>query len=633
MTGHIRNGLAFLIPVTSIAWALSLMPRLGLLVFPEQVLAFVLALAMAVVFLDSDNKPVASFNTLLATTSLVGGIYLAVRVPILSEEAFFRPVETLAVSLVMIPLVVEAMRRAVGLSLVLVFLVFVAYALFGDMIPGKMQGHASSPAELLRFLGTDTTAMLGLPLSVTCFVVVMFILFGRVLQSTGGTAFFTGMSHALAGRGPGSPAKVSIIASSLFGSISGSAVSNVMSTGVVTIPTMTKSGIPPYRAAAIESVASTGGQLMPPIMGAAAFLMAEFLQIPYREILMAALVPALLYYLALFLQVDFLSRRFNLGTGEASGKESLKAVLRAGWLLPIPFAVLIIALFKFNLSPEMSVLAALVVLIVLSQLRHDNDQRMTPTNLFNDLVATGQSVAGLILVTAIAGMIIGILSNSGLSFSLGFVLLGFGEDTLLGLLLVTAIVCIILGMGLPTTGVYLLLATLAAPPLIDLGLQPMQAHLFVLYFGMLSMITPPVALAAFAAASLANAPQMRTGFEAMRLGWCAYLVPFLFVYHPALLLKGSLMDITITLIAVVFALLLISAALAGYARRSLAGATRIMLIMIAVPLLFPLPDSWQWLRYTALALSAALIALYLQTSAQPSDTVTSNASNQRSSDG
>ena len=609
------------------------MPRLGLLVFPEQVLAFVLALAMAVVFLDSENNFSASLNTLLAAASLVGGIYLAIRIPVLSEEAFFRPVETLAVSLVMIPLVVEAMRRAVGLSLVMVFMVFVAYALFGNLIPGKMQGHASSPAELLRFLGTDTTAMLGLPLSVTCFVVVMFILFGRVLQSTGGSAFFTGMSHALAGRGPGSPAKVSIIASSLFGSISGSAVSNVMSTGVVTIPTMRKSGIPAYRAAAIESVASTGGQLMPPIMGAAAFLMAEFLQIPYREILTAALVPALLYYLALFLQVDFLSRRFNLGTGEASARASVKEVLRAGWLLPIPFAVLIVALFKFNLSPEMSVLTALVVLIVLSQLRQDKNQRMTPTNLFNDLVATGQSVAGLILVTAIAGMIIGILSNSGLSFSLGFVLLGFGEDTLLGLLLVTAIVCIILGMGLPTTGVYLLLATLAAPPLIDLGLQPMQAHLFVLYFGMLSMITPPVALAAFAAASLANAPQMRTGFEAMRLGWCAYLVPFLFVYHPALLLKSAPLDIAITLSAVVMALLLISAALAGYARRSLTGSTRIILILIAIPLLCPLPDTWQWLRYAMLALSLVLVAMYFYISPEPTAPVNSNASHQRRSDG
>lgn len=622
-------------------WVLSLTQRLGLLVFPEQLLAVILGLATAVVFLDSidnqadgeksdrgrsnrdkaaqkssDRKPHLSdprICSLLATLSLIGGAYLAIRIPILSEEAFFRPTETLLISLLMIPLVVEAMRRAVGLSLVIVFAVFVAYALLGDRIPGKLQGHSSSPAELLRFLGTDTTAMLGLPLSVTSFVVVMFILFGRILQTTGGTAFFTGLSQALAGQGPGSPAKVSIIASSLFGSISGSAVSNVMSTGVVTIPMMKRSGIPAYRAAAIESVASTGGQLMPPIMGAAAFLMAEFLQLPYRDILLAALVPALLYYLSLFLQVDFLSRRFHLGgTDQQTTAPSLKSVLKSGWLLPVPFAVLIIALFNFSFSPELSVLIAIAVLIVLSCVRKESTQRMTPTNIYRDLIGTGRSVAGLILVTAIAGMIIGILSNTGLSFSLGFVLLGFGQNSLLGLLLITAVVCIILGMGLPTTGVYLLLATLAAPPLIDLGLQPIQAHLFVLYFGMLSMITPPVALAAFAAASLGNAPQMRTGFEAMRLGWCAYLVPFLFIYHPSLLLKGSLASITTTLFSVVLALLLASAAFAGYARGPLTPALRISLLIVASPLLYPLPDAWLWLRYLSVLVSLVTLVMYFR---------------------
>ena len=235
---------------------------------------------------------------------------------------------------------------------------------------------------------------------------------------------------------------------------------------------------------------------------------------------------------------------------------------------------------------------------------------MTPRRLLADLIATGRSVAGLILVTAIAGMIIGVLANTGLSFSLGFVLLGFGESSLAGLLLLTALVCIILGMGLPTTGVYLLLATLAAPPLIELGLAPLQAHLFVLYFGMLSMITPPVALAAFAAAGLAGAAQMRTGFEAMRLGWCAYVVPFLFVYHPQLLLRGSVPDILLTLICVVLALLLISAAMAGHSTRPLSTGFRLLLPILATPLLLVLPEQLQWLRYAALALTLGLIALH-----------------------
>lgn len=646
---------------------LSVPQRLGYLIFPEQILATILALATALVFIDTmetgsgdsgltDSGNFSFRNRLtiaFAAISLIVGLYLAVRIPVLSEEAFFRPIETLVVSAIVIPLVIEALRRSVGWSLVIVFSLFAVYAIFGDLIPGKMQARASSPTDLLRFLGTDTTAMLGLPLSVTCLVVVMFIFFGRVLQTTGGTAFFTGLSQALAGSGPGSPARVSIVASSLFGSISGSAVSNVMSTGVITIPLMKRSGIPAYRAGAIESVASTGGQLMPPVMGAAAFLMAEFLQIPYKEILIAALIPAVLYYLALFLQVDFLARKSDRisstayndrsivhSTGQTGDSNrdidntiesnnhssnrrdnngsdntpSVASVLKDGWLLPIPFAVLIVALFKFNLSPELSVFYSLLVLVILSFLRRDRQQWMTPRRVIEDLAATGQSVASLILVTAIAGMIIGVLSNTGLAFSLGFVLLGFGENSLFGLLLLTGLVCIILGMGLPTTGVYLLLATLAAPPLIDLGLEPIQAHLFVLYFGMLSMITPPVALAAFAAAGLADAPQMRTGFEAMRLGWCAYLVPFLFVYHPQLLFQGSTLSVITTLISVLAALLMISASLAGYVRTELSTPVRLFLPLVAVPLLLPLTGQLQWLQLIALCVALSLCVIhYLQT--------------------
>ncbi len=617
-----RDALALLIPLASMLWVLSIPQRLGWLIFPEQILAAMLGIAMAVVYLRDIDTPGASWNrsvaVALATLSLLAAIYLAVRIPVLSEEAFFRPVETLLVSVVLLPLIIEAMRRSVGWSLVIVFALFALYALLGDLIPGKMQARALAPDELLRFLGTDTTAMLGLPLAVTCFVVVMFILFGRVLQTTGGSAFFTGLSQSLAGSGPAGPARVSIIASSLFGSISGSAVSNVMSTGVVTIPLMKKAAMPAHRAAAIESVASTGGQLMPPVMGAAAFLMAEFLQLPYRDILLAALIPAMLYYLALFLQVDFLARRDSKNAVQDTGsaETSVRQVLLAGWILPIPFAVLIIALFAYNLSPEYSVLYALAALIVLSLFRRDAQQRMTPRKLLADLIATGHSVAELLLITAVAGMIIGILSNTGLSFSLGFVLLGFGEQSLFALLLLTALVCIILGMGLPTTGVYLLLATLAAPPLVDLGLAPIQAHLFVLYFGMLSMITPPVAIAAFAAASLAGSPQMRTGFEAVRLGWCAYLVPFLFIYHPSLLMQGSAVSILLTLGCVFAALLLCSGAIAGHGLSAVNLPARIAAIVVAVPLLWVYADAFHPLRLLALLAALLMMGWHISRSSQ-----------------
>ena len=614
---YCRAFLSLLIPLGSMIWVLSIPQRLGFLVFSEQILALLLGAAISIIYLTATERANSDLTRytgpLCASLAIAIGIYLAVRIPTLAEEAFFRPVESLLVAIIVIPLLVDAMRRSVGWSLVVVFTLFVLYALFCDLIPGQLQGRASEPTELLSFLATDTTAMLGLPLSVTCFVVVMFVLFGRVLQTTGGTEFFTGLSQALAGRGPGSPAKVSIIASSLFGSISGSAVSNVMSTGVVTIPMMKKSGLPPHRAGAIESVASTGGQLMPPIMGAAAFLMAEFLQMPYKDIIVAALIPAILYYLAVFLQVDFLARKSTqvINTEDETQSLSVGAVLRSGWLLPIPFAVLIIALFQFNLSPEYSVLIALLSLVSLSWLRRAPNQRMTPARILQDMMTTGQTVAELILVTAVAGMIIGILNNTGLAFGLGFVLLGFGEGSLFTLLLITAAVCIVLGMGLPTTGVYLLLATLAAPPLVDLGLEPIQAHMFVLYFGMLSMITPPVALAAFAAASLAGAKQMRTGFEAMRFGWCAYLVPFLFIYNPALLMQGSVAEILLVTMRILLVLLLISAVLAGHALTSLTPLKRVLIAILAIALLLSTKIANLWVNSLLMLTAIAVIAIHV----------------------
>jgi len=576
----------------SLIWVLSVPQRLGYLIFPEQILATILALATALVFIDTmetgsgdsgltDSGNFSFRNRLtiaFAAISLIVGLYLAVRIPVLSEEAFFRPIETLVVSAIVIPLVIEALRRSVGWSLVIVFSLFAVYAIFGDLIPGKMQARASSPTDLLRFLGTDTTAMLGLPLSVTCLVVVMFIFFGRVLQTTGGTAFFTGLSQALAGSGPGSPARVSIVASSLFGSISGSAVSNVVDFLARKSDRISSTAY--NDRSIVHSTGQTGDS--------------------NRDI-----------DNTIESNNHSSNRRDNNGSDNTP---SVASVLKDGWLLPIPFAVLIVALFKFNLSPELSVFYSLLVLVILSFLRRDRQQWMTPRRVIEDLAATGQSVASLILVTAIAGMIIGVLSNTGLAFSLGFVLLGFGENSLFGLLLLTGLVCIILGMGLPTTGVYLLLATLAAPPLIDLGLEPIQAHLFVLYFGMLSMITPPVALAAFAAAGLADAPQMRTGFEAMRLGWCAYLVPFLFVYHPQLLFQGSTLSVITTLISVLAALLMISASLAGYVRTELSTPVRLFLPLVAVPLLLPLTGQLQWLQLIALCVALSLCVIhYLQT--------------------
>jgi TRAP transporter 4TM/12TM fusion protein len=417
--------------------------------------------------------------------------------------------------------------------------------------------------------------MLGLPMLVATTIVIAFIFFGQLLFASGGSAFFTDIALALMGRFRGGSAKIAVTASCLFGMISGSAVSNVASVGVITIPLMRRGGYPAHIAAAIESVASTGGQLMPPVMGAAAFLMAEFLQVPYREVAIAAALPALLYYYSLFVQADLLAARAGITRVEESQIPPVGRVLARGWHFLLPFATLIFVLFWLNWSPELSALAGAAVLVVTGTTIGYGDTRLTPRAMVEALRGTGLASLDLIMITAAAGFIIGILNISGLSFALTLMLVNVGEGNLWLLLLLAALVSIVLGMGMPTVGVYVLLATLVAPALVKIGLSPMASHMFVMYFGMMSMITPPVALAAYAAASLAQTDAMKTGWAAMRFGWIAFIIPFLFVRAPSLLMEGTPMTIVQALATSLAGVWMICAAFAGYCTRPLSMPMRI----------------------------------------------------------
>jgi TRAP transporter 4TM/12TM fusion protein len=338
---------------------------------------------------------------------------------------------------------------------------------------------------------------------------------------------------------------------------------------------MQRGGYPPHMAGAVEAVASTGGQLMPPVMGAAAFLMAEFLQVPYREVVVAAVMPALLYYFALFVQADLLAGRIGIARIDDRDIPSARRVLVRGWHFLLPFVILIFALFWLNWSPERSALAGAVSLAVTGSLIGYGDKRLTARDILYALQATGLASLDLLMITAAAGFIIGVLNVSGLGFSLTLFLVQVGGDNALVLLLLSAIVCIILGMGMPTVGVYVLLAALVAPALVKVGIPAMAAHMFVMYFGMMSMITPPVALAAFAAASLARTDPMKTGWAAVRFGWVAYIIPFLFVRAPSLLLTGDIASILIAIATAFAGVWMVSAAFAGFFLRPLDMVTRI----------------------------------------------------------
>ena len=349
---------------------------------------------------------------------------------------------------------------------------------------------------------------------------------------------------------------------------------------------MVRSGYSSLQAGAIETIASTGGQFMPPIMGAAAFLMAEFLEIAYAEVVIAGLVPALLYYMAVFVQVDLVAARDKIKT-PAKELPVARVVLKEGWHFILPLLVLIFALFKLNVEAEIAALYASVVIIIGGCFRSYKGERMTIYGFFASLWEAGLVMVDLIVIVAAAGFVIGILNISSGGFVMTLFMIHLGGGNLFILLSISAIVCIILGMGMPTSGVYVLLAALVVPALVEVGVFPISAHMFILYFGMMSMITPPIALAAFAASTISGADPMKTGFESMRLGWVAYVVPFMFVLSPTLLLKGEPVHIILNVFTAAAGVYIVSVALVGYFSRRLNIVYRIALALTGLAAMTP----------------------------------------------
>jgi len=601
-----------------IALAADLFRRVGLAWYAEQYISLLLAIAMPLIFLHipagGGRKGRAGgvpwYDIVAALASCAGALYMTARYPDLSDMVSLRPWDGLVVAAVMLVLFLEGLRRTTGLALVVVALAFFALALVGGSLPGELAARSIPLGRLTYFAVWDSSAALGLPMKIVAAVVAIYVLFGQVLFKSGGSTFFTDISMALMGRYRGGPAKIAILGSSLFGTISGSTVSNVLTVGVVTIPLMKQSGYRPHVAGAIEAAASTGGQLMPPVMGIAAFLMAEFLQVPYAQVALAAVIPAVLFYIALFIQVDLEAARRGLKPLEPSQIPRVGAVMRAGWHFPIPFAVLVYTLFWLNYEPETAGLAATVAALALALVFPFQGKRIGWRDLYEMLRSSGLAVLELFMIGAAAGIIIGTLTYSGLGFSLTLVLLNISGGNLIGLLVVAAIASIILGMGMPTVGVYILLATLIAPALVKFGIAPMAAHMFIMYYGCLSMITPPVAIGAFAAANLAGADPMRTGFTAMTLGWTVFVLPFLFVFSGTLLLYGDPWLIALDCITAVAGVWLVSAGTMGYARGPLGWPGRAYCALAGLFLMLP-AESFTYARWLNVVGGAMAIALFL----------------------
>jgi TRAP transporter 4TM/12TM fusion protein len=614
--------------LATVGWSLDLLGHVGVALQSEQFMAAMLALSLALVFLAvparrrRERTTVPWYDAALAALGFATLGYIAVRYPDLFVQVAYLPPDAIAVGAVAIMLVLEGLRRTVGLALLLVVVGFLAFALAGHLLPGQLQGRPVFADELVVYLAVDSNALLGRALYIAATIVVAFVLMGNLLMLSGGSNFFTDIAIALMGRYRGGGAKIAVLGSGLFGTISGSVVSNVASVGVVTIPLMRKGGYAAHQAGAIEATASTGGQLMPPIMGAAAFLMAEFLQVPYAEVALAAFIPAVLYYAALFIQIDLEAAKRGIRAA-AVGHVRAWPVLRDGWIFVIPYAVLLLALFHLNVQPEEAALYAAASILPLGLLRGYRGIRIRLRDLPQALILTGFTVLDLMMIAAAAGIIIGVLNISGLGFGLTLALVRLGESNVVLLLLMSAGVCIVLGMGMPTTGVYILLAALVAPALIQVGINPMAAHMFILYFGMMSMITPPICVAAFAAATLAGSHPMRTGWTAVLFSWSAYIVPFLFVASPSLLLRGDAVQVVASAATAGGGVWLVSVGVVGYLAGLLGPVYRVAFGLSGLALMVP-TDAYAGAILTnvvALLAGTVLIALRLRGKRKPASPV------------
>ena len=459
-------------------------------------------------------------------------------------------------------LALEAVRRTGETILFVVCLIFGTYPMYADHMPGFLWGVQFTLGGTVREHVYGLQSIIGIPVQVVADTLIGFLVFGVVLANTGGSAFFMNFASAVLGRTRGGPAKVAIVSSGLFGMLSGSPTSNVLTTGTMTIPTMKRCGYDPAYAAAVEACASTGGCLMPPVMGAAAFIMASFLNVPYVEVISAALIPALLFYLALLLQSDFYACRHGLKGVEAHEVPRLLTTLKSGWYYVVALVVLTALLVGWRVESEAPFWVSLFLLGV--AVLRARATGFTVRHFVHLVVDVGQAVAQLMCLIAGIGLIIGAMSATGVANAFSRELVQLAGDNLALLLAAGALTSFILGMGMTASACYIFLAIVLAPALIKMGIEPMAAHLYVFYWGIVSFITPPVALAAIAAAAIAKARPMEVGFKSLRIGILLLLLPVLFVLQPALIMKGETSLIVQSVSTAVMAVVLLAAAFEGY---------------------------------------------------------------------
>ena len=550
------------------------------------------AFAVSLVFLNyparKESRVLLILDRALVGVTLIIGIYLILNFPRYSTRIPFVHSPTpwdMVFGLALVLLLLEACRRTVGWSLTLIAMVFIVYGFAGRYMPGLLAHRGLSLERFVDLQVLSPNGIFGLPIGVSADLVFYFILFGAFLERSGGGELFSDLAYTVTGRVRGGAAKASVVSSSLYGTISGSAVANVVVDGMFTIPMMKRSGFKGSYAAAVEAVASTGGQIMPPVMGAAAFLLAQIVGVTYWEVAIAAAVPACLYYLALFFAIDFEAAKRGFRGLSKEDLPDVSAGLKLRIHLLIPLIILVYYIVSGEVTPVTAAFRAVLATVVISFIRKAT--RMGPHRLLDSLRKAGTEATSVAIPCAVAGVVIGVIINTGLGLKFTELMLDLSGKILIVTLFFVMIAVILLGMGMPTSAAYLLGAILMAPALINLGITPLAAHLFIFYFAVISMITPPVALAAYAAASISESDLWETGIEAFKIALPGFLIPYVFVFHEGLLLHGSLVEVIWRTLTTSMGLIGLAGALTGYFVRTAAPLERVALVVGALLLVVP----------------------------------------------
>lgn len=601
-------------PILGILYILNVHTRFDLSIYPEQYTGFFLGAMLTLVFIgipataSAPRDRLPWYDWVLGAMSLASGLYIAVYYPSIATLLGYVTPDRVVFGAISIVVILEAVRRSIGWILVVIVCVFLAYAYLAPFLPGPLHATPTSTPDLINYLYLDANNGLRL-IEISATIAFAFMLFGEVLLKFGGSTLINEFVMGVFGRYRGGPAKAAVVASSLVGTMSGGAATNVMLTGVVTIPLMIRTGYSPVAAGAVEAVASTGGQIMPPVMSVAAFLIADNLGMPYGEVAFAAALPAVLYYLGVFAQVDLAAARDGRAGVPASQLPSVRQSLRRGWImLPIfGFMVYMILILGYDagIAGIYSVGVAMALLLFLKESRTRLLSRVVGA-----LKGTARSLISITAVLGAAGLIVGVTNITGLGFNMALSLTRVGSHGLFLLLFLSAGVCVVLGMGMPTVAAYTLVAVLVAPAIVKLGALPLAAHLFILYFAVVSNITPPVALACYAASVISGASPNPIGWAAMRLATAAYVVPFLFLYSNALLLRGTTGEVVVSAVTAVLGMYFMSAGIVGYLVGRLDAPRRWVAFVAGLALLVPVKEASHvgWIINGAGLVAAVMLA-------------------------